>query len=268
MHTNCRNCETTLVAEYEFCPGCGQKADLHRLGLHELVHDGIHYFTHADKGLFQLVRDLVAKRGIVAKEYIEGKRRKYFPPLNFFLIIAAIFVFTATFKQSQLPIDVYEKHPELRDETDPATKTRLEKIYTRAEKANRFTNSYSNLIAMAALPLSAFIYFLFYKKAKYNYIEHVVAGMYLLGFCLLIYALILIPIAYLLGISRLYMVAVLMFLQLFYGATFYVGFLGKSGAANYFKAFGVSLVSLLVWIVGSSFTVRLYITNGFWGILP
>jgi hypothetical protein len=60
------------------------KTDLHRISMHEVVHDGVHYFTHADKGLPQLVRDLVLKGGVVAREFVNGKRKKYFSPLNFF----------------------------------------------------------------------------------------------------------------------------------------------------------------------------------------
>jgi hypothetical protein len=53
----------------------------------------IHYFTHADKGIFQLLKALVTQTGTVAREFVSGKRKKYFPPFNFFLIVAALFVF-------------------------------------------------------------------------------------------------------------------------------------------------------------------------------
>ncbi len=69
-------------------------------GILQPLADGVKMFmkeeiipTHADKGLFQLLRDLVIKNGQVAREYVDGKRKKYFSPLNFFLLVAAVFVF-------------------------------------------------------------------------------------------------------------------------------------------------------------------------------
>ena len=76
--TNCLNCNHPLTEGQHFCANCGQKAALKRLNLHDIWHDVVHYFTHADKGIFQLLKQLVTKTGIVAKEYVEGKRKKYF----------------------------------------------------------------------------------------------------------------------------------------------------------------------------------------------
>lgn len=84
MEAACKNCAGELTESYAFCPGCGQKAHLHRLSWHEIGHGLVHYFTHADKGIFSLLKDLATKNGVVAREYIEGQRRKYFPPPNFF----------------------------------------------------------------------------------------------------------------------------------------------------------------------------------------
>ena len=120
---------------------------------------------------------------------------------------------------------------------------------------------------MTALPLSALVFFLFYARARYNYIEHVVAGMYMLGIRLLFYALILMPMMYLFGFSRNYIVVVLMLTQLFYSASFYCGFLEKSTKGAYFKALAVSFVSILVWIIASGSAFMIYVRNGFRGLL-
>lgn len=90
--SNCLNCNAPLSATQKFCSECGQKTALKRVNLHDVLHDAIHYFTHADKGIFTLLKSLVVQPGLVAKEYIEGKRKKHFPPLNFFLIVAAVYI--------------------------------------------------------------------------------------------------------------------------------------------------------------------------------
>ena len=83
-NTNCFNCEASLEKGFEFCPQCGQPAHHHRLNLSHISHEVLHFFTHADKGIFYLVKELFIKPGVVTREYIAGKRKKYFSPLSFF----------------------------------------------------------------------------------------------------------------------------------------------------------------------------------------
>ncbi|WP_300566706.1 DUF3667 domain-containing protein [Flavobacterium sp.] len=267
MEFICKNCQTSNLEINVYCPQCSQKIQLHRLTFHDILHEAIHYFTHADKGVFQLVRDLIIKRGIIAREYIEGKRKKYFPPLSFFMLIATVFVFMATLGEPKETKNVLEIHPELTKITDSAKKQATINMYERAENVMHFTTKYSNLMAMCSLPLTALVFWLFYRKGKYNYIEHLVAGMYMLGICILIYALIILPLSYIFKFSNNYAVGLFFIVQLIYFAVFYFGFLAKTTKLQFSKAVGVSIVSLAVWVLFSGSLIRLYITTGFWGLL-
>jgi hypothetical protein len=263
----CRNCETENPDTFGYCPKCSQKLHIHRLTFHDVLHDAMHYFTHVDKGIFQLIRDLIIKRGIVAREYIDGKRKKYFPPLSFFMLIATVFVFVSTLGESNEKLILEKEIPEITKIANPIQKQHVIRIYERKEKVMHFTTKYSNLMAMCSLPISAFIFWLFYRKAKYNYIEHVVAGMYMLGICILIYALLILPISYVLHLKNYYTLAIFFIVQLLYFSMFYYGFLGKSSKLAFFKALGVSLISFTTWSILSGTVIRFYITNGLWGLL-
>lgn len=267
MGSLCKNCQTENQETFTYCSKCSQKLDLHRLTFHDVLHEGMHYFTHVDKGIFQLIRDLIFKRGLVAKEYIEGKRKKYFPPLNFFLLIATVFVFVSTLGESKQKTAVEKAYPEINKISNPTVKQQVIATYERKEKVMHFTTKYSNLMAMCSLPLTAFIFWLFYRKAKYNYIEHLIAGMFMLGICILIYALIILPISYLFHFPSYYAVGIFFMVQLVYFSTFYYGFLNKSTKSAYFKALGVSFVSFLTWSILSASVIQTYIRNGFWGLL-
>jgi Protein of unknown function (DUF3667) len=267
MQITCRNCETAYHETYKYCPECSQKSKLHRLTLHDVVHEGVHYFTHADKGLFQLIRDLMVKTGVVAYEYIEGKRKKYFPPLNFFLLIAAVFVFVASMGEGKVNVDVMKQHPELAKIGDPAARQQAIGVYERKANVAHFTTKYSNLMAMGSLPLTALVFWLFYRKNKYNYIEHLVAGMYMLGFCILIYAGIILPLSFAFGFKGNPAVLLFFVTQILYFTIFYYRFLGKQTKSDFVKALGVSLLSLVVWIAISGSLVRFYIVSGFGGLL-
>ncbi|MBD3581781.1 DUF3667 domain-containing protein [Flavobacterium selenitireducens] len=161
MASVCRNCDRELAADFGFCPGCGQKSDLHRLSWHEIAHDSIHYFTHADKGIFSLIADLGSKPGSVARQYVEGRRRKYFPPLNFFLIIAAILVISSTWNPLQRTDISRENITVLSKIKDTQERAHQLSVYERKAKVTPFISSYSNVVALASLPLSAFVFFCF-----------------------------------------------------------------------------------------------------------
>jgi len=196
MSSNCANCNQPLIQDQHFCSSCGQKAHLHRLSWHDVTHDAVHYFTHADKGIFHLLLQLATKTGTVAREFVQGKRKKYFPPFSFFLIVATIYVFVFTLNDKpHTSVDVLKEHPELNKIPNEAKRANVMRIYERAAKARGFMNKHSNNVAMLALPLIALIYWLFYSQAGYNYIEHLVANMYMSGFTLLAQVVVFVPLS-------------------------------------------------------------------------
>jgi len=266
MKITCKNCETLNYPDFNYCTNCSQKVNLHRINAHEIFHEIVHYFTHADKGIFQLIKELALKSGIVAKEYINGKRKKYFPPLNFFLLIAAIFVFISNIPKEEVPLDKQKENTELNSITNTAQKEKMIHLYERKEKVNHFIRKYSNLMAMMALPLIAFFFWLFYKKENYNYTEHLVAGMYMLGFCILINTLVILPISLLFHLSPNYNTLFFLLFQLAYFTVFYYRFLNKTSKLQFAKAFGVSAFGIICWGIVSGFTINAYISSGFWGI--
>ncbi|GHB76503.1 DUF3667 domain-containing protein [Persicitalea jodogahamensis] len=267
MSANCLNCGTHLQDSYKYCPSCSQKKDTHRIHFHDLLHDAVHYVTHADKGFLYLLRSLATSTGVVAREYVEGKRKKYFPPLNFYLIVAGLFVLTMTTLEKP-PTDVEKENPRISQITDPVEKQRVIRIYERKAVAMHFTAQYSNLLAFIAIPIIALIYWLFYMKASYNYIEHLIAGMYMNGFTNLLYILLFVPITRLLaGEQSSRFLGVYFLGQLVYSGIFYYKFINRTGKAALAKAFGATLLTLVVWVAGTSFAISQYISTGFWGLV-
>jgi hypothetical protein len=234
---------------------------LERLSIHQIIHDGIHYFTHVDNGIWQLIRDLAIKRGHIAKEYIEGKRRKYFPPLNFFLLVAALFVFVLSLQEIPTAENILKEIPEQYAQKD------TEKQQLDIERAERlataitYINKYSNLLAMAALPLTSFIFWLFYKKSKYNYTEHLIAGMYMMGFFILFHSVVLLPISYIFeSTANIINLAFLIF-YLVFATVFYNGFLGKKTFMSQCKVFCAALAGGMAWGLLSGLIMAQYISN-------
>lgn len=93
--TNCSNCGTFLTGKH--CHECGQKANVHRVTLHDLFHEVWHVLTHTDKGIFRLIIDLALRPVSVYEGYFNGQRKKYFSPVLFFLVTAGILAFLSTY---------------------------------------------------------------------------------------------------------------------------------------------------------------------------
>jgi Protein of unknown function (DUF3667) len=86
----CNNCNRSFEGRY--CNQCGQKATAGRLSLHEIFHELVHAFTHADKGILRLVKELFIAPGNMYRNYFSGKRKSYFSPVMFFLLAMGLLI--------------------------------------------------------------------------------------------------------------------------------------------------------------------------------
>ncbi len=268
---NCLNCEHPVAEHQNFCDVCGQKTTVHRLSLHDVSHDALHYFTHADKGIFSLLWQLLKKPGVVAREYVAGKRRKYFPPMNFFLIVAAVYVFmlnavAPTTKEHVIPAEQMAKYENIKD---PATKAKVGAILERRVKSSQFINRYANFVAMIATPLITFFLWLFYKKGRYNYTEHLVANMYFSGFTVLGFALIFGPIMRILDLGGGFNIVLIFFFlfEIIYRAISYYNFIHKRTIGSAIKAVLSSVAVIFIWFILVFAAIYFYLSSGFWGLL-
>ena len=265
MHaSNCLNCGVAITTSQQFCSGCGQKTTIHRFSFHELFHEAVHYFTHADKGIFHLLKYLATKPGVVAREYLAGARKKYFPPLNFFFIVAGVLVFMTSYfyKIDETRVKLLEKDAMLI--RDPVQRQTMLGLTHRISNTNTYSGKYSNVINMVATPLTTLFFWLFYRK-KYNYVEHLVANMYFVGFSMLTYALIFVPALKLLNSPPVVFGLLILFFLFegFYKGLAYYQFINRKGTAAGLKAFGVSAFVVIFWAGLTSIILFRYVKYGF-----
>ena len=72
--TTCANCGVQLQGA--FCHACGQKAAHAEVRLHDLFHEAFHEFAHIDGKIFQTLRMLVMKPGLLTVEFLSGRRAR------------------------------------------------------------------------------------------------------------------------------------------------------------------------------------------------
>jgi hypothetical protein len=176
MHpTNCLNCETMLTADDHYCPTCGQKTDTHRLTIQHIFHEFFHAFTHADKGFLGMLADLLLKPGTVAREYVKGKRKKYFSPFTFFILSIGVLVFSSHYFKTFEEHHKADPHVLAQLSGNEAAKKQYLRIIERANNTTDFVGHHMNTIAMLVVPFYAFVGWIFFRRRGYNYSEILVA---------------------------------------------------------------------------------------------
>ena len=256
---NCLNCNAPLDASQQFCGTCGQKANTHRLTLSHFFHEFFHAFTHADKGIFHLLFALMIRPGTVAREYIEGKRKKYFNPFTFFLILMGIYVlsnriFNPVPKEIHVPVGIMN----IPDET---VKSKTIAMFIRGGEVRNFTSANGNIISMIAIPMIALIFWLSYKKRKYNYAEHLTANMMFTSFANIFFTLLVFPLQKLTaGSPYSFLITIIgLVLQVGYYTWAYTGMFQEKSFGGRLKIFGVSLLSVFVWTLFTLTMIAIYI---------
>lgn len=154
-HTStCLNCNHEITGKY--CSNCGQSADTHRLSFsHFIAHDVVHGMFHLDKGLIFTLKQVLVRPGYAALDYIAGKRKNFY---NFFYLILLLVGFYSLVGKLNGSLFPQLKGPEVEDQTD----------------INDFLTHYSKFVLIAFVPVISLNSFLLYRRAKLNYLEHVI----------------------------------------------------------------------------------------------
>lgn len=172
----CANCDAPLDAGDAYCRRCGQKAGTRRLSLGDIGHAALHVLTHADHSVLALVRDLAVRPGRVAREYVAGRRRRYFNPFTFVLVVvgvASLAMAAAGF------VNFAGGAP--------------------PNPVSRFLQANVNLVILAQLPLLAVFCGLFFRRERLRFAEHLVVAAYASGFRSIFFTLVVLPAWLLLG---------------------------------------------------------------------
>ena len=88
-NTVCLNCGNTFKGE--FCPHCGQNASTKRLKITETAADFVNSFVGGDNKFMRTCIDLFTRPGYMVRDYLLGKRVRYYNPLQLFLFLLTVF---------------------------------------------------------------------------------------------------------------------------------------------------------------------------------
>ncbi|RYD76224.1 MAG: DUF3667 domain-containing protein [Sphingobacteriales bacterium] len=239
-HT-CPNCSNQFTGQ--FCNNCGQKV-VHRLTMPHLWHDLIHAFTHTDKGFFYLMGQLFVRPGVVAREYIvEGKRKRYFLPLQYLIILSAIA--TIIVSNSHYIEETMKTMSALTGSTGkypPGQAAFMEKL-------NTWQSKYYNIMILLQLPFYALAASIFYNsRHKYNYAEFLTLQTFVTGQTTLI-SMVLMLFLFISKASFAYLSGFMLFASLAYQIWVYMNFFQEKNVTGFFKALGSYILGVIFFIL-------------------
>lgn len=90
----CENCHAPLSGKY--CSACGQRHFDHPV--HHFGHFASEVFedlTHADSRLWRTLIALLFRPGFLTREFLDGRRVRYLPPVRLYLVLSVVFFLIA-----------------------------------------------------------------------------------------------------------------------------------------------------------------------------
>lgn len=196
---NCLNCGTVVIDK--FCHHCGQEnIETHENFFHIAWHFITDYF-HFDSKFFRSLIPLFIKPGFLTREYWDGRRMRYIPPLRLFFFVTIIFMISMSYFYKHFGDDV--KKGMIKVDSDVAQYDSMsianmeDKVRAREITAAKATNErrlrklskgiddffiYVKYITFCLLPIYALVFKLLYIRRKTFYVDHLVYMMHVQSF--------------------------------------------------------------------------------------
>lgn len=242
MEKACLNCGT--LNDSKFCKECGQSMHTHRITMGHILHEISHYFTHADKGLIYIIREMFLRPGTVVEEYIAGKRKKYFNPYTFLLLCSTISAYI------YWKIRFYTNIQLQQGKNNSPEAAEVNKLMM---QTTELMERYGKIITLFMLPILAAISLLFYTRRQYNYAEHLTIQTFILAQTSVINVFVTLLSYYVFPDSYFFFNMIFQAVFLFYLAIVFSKVFKEHFLVSLLKSIGFLLIFVIVyWIIALS----------------
>ena len=169
---DCLNCRTQF--EGNFCPNCGQSNNVSRMDFHTLWHDIQHGMFHFDKGVFFSLKELIIRPGKSIREYIEGKRVRHFKPISMLIVLATLYGLMYHYSG----INLYFDAPKLSDTIESGKiPEKMVEMIKMVSQINEWVGTHYAFASLSLLLFFSLGSFLAFRKAGFNFVEHIVLNV-------------------------------------------------------------------------------------------
>lgn len=171
----CKNCGNVFTGNY--CSNCGEKVyHDHDKSITHFFEDALHFITHLDGTLITTIKTIFTKPGQLSLDYCSGKRKKYFKPLSFFLLLVVLYLLFPLFEGLNMRLQYYPNSFGKFALNWIETKAASKRI-TEDELAELFAHKsgkWSKLLLLIIIPLSAFTLWLLHIRKRKYFFDHLV----------------------------------------------------------------------------------------------
>ncbi len=248
----CSNCGNHFSGP--FCNLCGQKVT-HRISMAHIGHELVHAFTHADKGFLFLMLQLFKRPGHVAREYIlEGKRKKYFMPFQYILIIGTIAAFVAVNSHF-----IEQTTAALGGDGQYSARQ-----LAFMQKINAWQSKYYNIMILVQLPFFALASSMIFKRHRLNFAEHLTMQTFITAQVALMSMVVMLSVL-LVGKSSGSIILLLGIISTSYQIMAYMQFFKEFSFKGFLKALFVNILGMIFFtlFVGLAMIIYGWATNAF-----
>lgn len=162
---HCLNCGAELVGD--FCHACGQSAKVERLTFVETIRDFFSSSFALEGPLLMTIKMLLVNPGMLFREYVTGKRKKYYKPVAFFVLLTALYIII----RSVIGYDPFENNP--LPSNVPESRKKL------IDAAQFMVNNINNILFTLVLSIAIFQKLFFFKR--FNFTEYLTMSFYIVG---------------------------------------------------------------------------------------
>ncbi|MBL7844328.1 MAG: DUF3667 domain-containing protein [Cyclobacteriaceae bacterium] len=169
----CTNCQQEVNGK--FCPNCGQRSNVKRITFREGWND-FWSRVYGFDGMFpRTIRDLTLRPGIVARHYINGNRVLYYGPVGYFFLMLTLYILLLSFLQ----IDMSEMAKAINPYTEEIKEGSGQEQFNQGLMG--WINDNQRLVSFIFVPFYVFGAALFFRKSKFNLLEHSILVFYTQG---------------------------------------------------------------------------------------
>mgnify|MGYP001391352892 CR=1 FL=1 len=162
---SCKNCGASIEGEY--CAHCGQRAKIHKVTFKETFQDFWDFAFSINGPFLVTLKFIFTNPGKLFREYLEGKRKRYYKPVAFFILLTVIHVLI----RSIIGFNALENSRRSTQQIDKMTE-----LY---EAGQFMFENINNLLFFSVFSLALFLKLFFYKRASLA--EFVAVSFYLTG---------------------------------------------------------------------------------------